>query len=667
MKCTKAIVYFGLSLVGFVGYAQEIRQDSIEKNIAIEEVIITGETKKIHQKQSKSLATIDEFLEKSPKVQMVKRGGYAWEPLINSMATERTIITIDGMRIFGACTDKMDPVTSYVEVSNLSKIQITSGQQGTTHGATIGGGLDLKRYSIRSRDYGYRARLISGYETNNQQKIIGTSLGYNDSLFYVNTDFSLRDAENYKAGNSKEVAYSQFRKYNLSGVVGYAPNAKTLIEGSVIYDKATDVGYPALTMDVSLAEALISSVRFERILQAKHLNTWETKLYFNTITHTMDDTKRPNVPVHMDMPGWSDTYGMYSSLKGTSEKHDFSIQVSGFYNRSVAEMTMYPDDPNENLMFMYTWPDIRTLYGGISAQDTYSLAEDKEIKLSANLGFHNNEVADDFGLQSLRIFYPEMLRANSRLLKSLSATYNWYYKDWIFNFGGAYGERAPSVSEGYGFYLYNSNDFYDYVGNPYLANEKSVEGNLAVTYHQSLFHAKWTASYFHIQDYIIGKLDASVLPMTIGAAGVKRYTALDYATIFTTGLELEQKFLEDFKAATLLTYTHGKGSDKQYLPFMSPLSYRLSLSYLKERFGAELSMHGSAKHSQHALAYGENTTVDYAILGASTSYTMRWDKSVINMQLGVENILDTYYTTFSDWNNIPRAGRNVFVNIEFEL
>ena len=44
---------------------------------------------------------------------MVKRGSYAWEPLINGMATERTVITIDGMRIFGACTDKMDPITSY--------------------------------------------------------------------------------------------------------------------------------------------------------------------------------------------------------------------------------------------------------------------------------------------------------------------------------------------------------------------------------------------------------------------------------------------------------------------------------------------------------------------------------------------------------------------------
>jgi hypothetical protein len=76
---------------------------------------------------------------------MIKRGAYAWEPLINSMPTERTLITIDGMRIFGACTDKMDPITSYVEVSNLSEATISSGQEGACYGSTIGGSIDLKR------------------------------------------------------------------------------------------------------------------------------------------------------------------------------------------------------------------------------------------------------------------------------------------------------------------------------------------------------------------------------------------------------------------------------------------------------------------------------------------------------------------------------------------
>src|SRR5699024_12147929 len=76
---------------------------------------------------------------------MIKRGAYAWEPTINGMGSERSNITIDGMHIFSACTDKMDPITSYVEVTNLSSVDIASGQKGNEHGMSISGSINLVR------------------------------------------------------------------------------------------------------------------------------------------------------------------------------------------------------------------------------------------------------------------------------------------------------------------------------------------------------------------------------------------------------------------------------------------------------------------------------------------------------------------------------------------
>ena len=111
----------------------------------LKEVILIGKKANLYEKQSKSLGSIDEFLQQSPKVDMIKRGAYAWEPILNNMPSERTLVTIDGMRIFGACTDKMDPITSYVEVSNLEEATIVSGQEGGCFGNTIGGSIDLKR------------------------------------------------------------------------------------------------------------------------------------------------------------------------------------------------------------------------------------------------------------------------------------------------------------------------------------------------------------------------------------------------------------------------------------------------------------------------------------------------------------------------------------------
>ncbi|CAM4034861.1 TonB-dependent receptor [Flavobacterium weaverense] len=651
-------------------YGQEQTKDTIAPN-NLNEVIVIGKKSEISQKQVKPLASIDEYLQQSGKIEMIKRGGYAWEPVLNSMATERTLITIDGMRIFGACTDKMDPISSYIEVSNLSEASIKSGQQGACHGATIGGAIDLKRNRSSFNDLGWKTSVNTGFETNSNQKIFGTAVNYVSDSFYIDTDFMYRDADNYSGGNSQKVLFSQFRKFNISATSGVLIDKNKLVEGSIIYDKATAVGYPALPMDVSLAEALITSLKFEYVPKSKKLTSdlaltnWETKIYYNTITHKMDDTKRPAVPIHMDMPGWSDTYGFYSKIKGVIENHHFNVDLNSFYNRSIAEMTMYPSDPNENLMFMYTWPDVRTFYGSLFLEDNIALNAASSLKFSVSLGNHFNEVADQLGLESLQIFYPNMSKSKSRILKSISANYLHYQNGFEYGLGIAYGERAPSVSEGYGFYLFNSFDRYDYIGNPGLKNENSVEGNAYLGYKNKSFSAKLTSSYFHISNYIVGKPDATVLPMTIGASGIKVYTALDYATIFNTDLNLEYQFDSHFKAKGQLVYNYGKDLENQNLPFISPLRYSTALNYKKDRFSAEIMIQGNATQTQYSPFYGEDRTPDYAILNLTSSYLFAINESKLNVRAGIENVLDTYYSTFSDWNNIPRKGRNFFLNVTF--
>ncbi|WP_281298184.1 TonB-dependent receptor [Flavobacterium limnophilum] len=659
------IISIGLcSLITTIGIAQEKPADTITPK-DLKEVIVIGKKSQLYQKQAKPLATIDEYLQQSTKVDMIRRGSYAWEPMINSMTTERTLVTIDGMRVFGACTDKMDPITSYVEVSNLSEATIKSGQQGSCHGATIGGSIDLQRNRSGFSDLGWDTSVNTGFETNSQQKIVGSAVNYTDKSFYIDTDFMFRDAENYTDGNGQEVQFSQFRKFNVSATSGFSLAENKLIEGSIIYDKATNVGYPALPMDVSLAEALITSLKFEYVPISSKITNWETKMYYNTITHKMDDTKRPSVPIHMDMPGWSDTFGFYSKLKGVLNSHHFLADLNSFYNRSVAEMTMYPADSNEKLMFMYTWPDVKTFYSALFLEDNIALNCHSSLKFSGSLANHYNQVASQLGLESLQIFYPNMKESKNRILPSISSNYLFDENGFSYGFGLGYGERAPSVSEGYGFYLFNSFDNYDYIGNPEMKNENSIEGNLFIGYKTQKWSAKMSSSYFHVSNYIVGKPDETLVPMTIGASGVKIYTALDYAAIFNTDLNLEYQFSTDWKLKGQLVYSYGKDFEDKNLPFISPLRYFSSLNFKKQNFSSEIAVQGNATQTQYSPFYGEDRTPDYAILNFDAGYSFAFEKVKCNVKVGIENIFDTNYSTFSDWNNIPRKGRNFFLNVAF--
>lgn len=646
-------------------YAQDKAIDTI-KIVNLNEIIVIGREDINSQKQVKPLSSIDEYLEKSNKVTMIKRGNYAWEPTINNMVTERIVVTIDGMQIFGACTDKMDPITSYVDVSNLSEVHVKSGQQGSEYGSTIGGGIDLKLQNNGFEKESWVIGVDTGFESNGNEKVFSSEFNFSNNIFFTNSDVIFRKSDNYFAGGNKEVLFSQYEKYNISSVIGFKTSKNGAVMASIIYDKASDVGYPALTMDVSLAEALITSVSYEHKDLSEYINKWESKLYYNSITHVMDDTKRPSVPIHMDMPGWSDTFGFYSKMYMQKSMHKLLFNANAYYNNSLAEMTMYPNDPNENIMFMLTWPDVRTFNSGIFGEDILTIDENKKLKMNARLGYQHEKIASEFGLNSLKIFYPELDDTNNKFLINISAQYELNMQKINMLFGIGYGTRASSVTEAYGFYLYNSFDNFDYIGNPYLGNEKSIELNTGFncTFNNK-FRIGVDASLFYISDYIIGEIDPDLNEMTIGAQGVKVYTSLKYSTILNSNLTTSYKFAPSFTWTGYLGYNLGKDHEGNNLPLISPFNYKTTIHYKKNLFDAEINLVGASDQNNYSSEYGEIMAEAYTVFNANLGYSAYFGSQKLFVKTGIENIFDLYYSTYADWNNIPRMGRNVFINISY--
>src|SRR5690606_31582375 len=102
------IVFLGLFL-GMNTHAQRMQSESdTVKTLA--EVSVTAIAKRKIETELKMAVSVDEFLASTDQISFIKRGAFAWEPLLNNMSMERSTVTIDGMHVFGACTDKMDPI-----------------------------------------------------------------------------------------------------------------------------------------------------------------------------------------------------------------------------------------------------------------------------------------------------------------------------------------------------------------------------------------------------------------------------------------------------------------------------------------------------------------------------------------------------------------------------
>ncbi|MGR7811859.1 TonB-dependent receptor [Lacinutrix undariae] len=652
-------------LLGTFANAQVVQTQKDTLDIQLEEVVIIAAKKKKIETDMKMAVSVDEFLASSDNISFIKRGAYAWEPLLNNMSTERSVITIDGMHIFGACTDKMDPVTSYVESNNLSEIDIQSGQSGSLHGATIAGSIDLKR---KNTAFGLSKKWNGAYQTgvefNNNQFFNLGNLSYSGEKLVAEGSVSYRKAENYFDGNTNEVNHSQYNKFNTSLGLAYKIGDLSSLRVDAIFDKAQDVGFPALPMDLSLSRALITSVAYKKFFEKGIVKVWDAKLYYNAVEHYMDDTTRPENLVHMDMPGWSTTYGLVSKVNLKKDNFASEVQLNAYDNLSIAEMRMYPQDRSERTMFAYSWPWVTTRYAGLSTHNAWDVSNKSQITFGGTLGVNYNfSKYVEFNW----IFHPGAPQEKTRFLPSLNLGYNLNLGNYNFSIGGGYGHRAPSVSEGYGYYIYNSFDRYDYIGNPNLKNEISHEINASAGFKTNKASIQAKVNYFYIKNYIIGRILSLGSPMNYQSIGVKGYTSLDQATLFNFSLNAKYNILQNLHWKGTLTYAKGLDDNLNNLPFIRPLSYQTSLHFSYKKFSFLTSLNGDLKQNNYSPEYGEDETPSYQNWNLSADYTFYIKNKKTVFQVGAENIFNEYYSTYADWGNIPRMGRNVFTSLKINL
>lgn len=660
----KLCITFFVLVLGMNAYAQHTHTQS-DTTKQLEEVKITAIAKRKMETELKMAVSVDEFLASSDNISFIKRGAYAWEPLLNNMSTERSTVTIDGMHIFGACTDKMDPVTSYVESNNLSAIDITSGQAGSLHGATVAGSIDLKRKSTPfGLDKKWNGAYQTGFEFNNKQFFNLGNLSYSSDRFVADGSIAFRKAGNYYDGNNDEVNHSQYNKFNTSLGLAYKTGPLSSVRVDAIYDRAKDVGFPALPMDLWLSRAIITSASYKQLFEDGMLRAWDTKLYFNAIEHYMDDTKRPENLVHMDMPGWSTTYGLVSRANLKRGDYSAEIQLNAYDNLSIAEMTMYPQDRSNKTMFAYSWPWVTTRFAGLSVNNSWDFSEISRLNFGGSLGWnYNHSKYVEFNW----IFHPGTPQEKNRILPGLHASYQLNINQFDFSVGTGYGHRAPSVSEGYGYYIYNSFDRYDYIGNPDLKNEISYEANASAGFRNERMGIEAKINYFYIQNYIVGRILSLGSPMNYQSVGVKGYTSLNHAKLFNTTLNANYDILQHLHWKGTLTYARATDDKDGNLPFIRPLSYQTSLHFMHKKLSVQTSLNGDFAQENYSPEYGEDPTPAYMVWNISADYTFNFKNFKTVLQVGAENLFNAYYSTYADWGNIPRMGRNIFTSLKVDF
>ncbi|MCO5235084.1 MAG: hypothetical protein M9933_02355 [Chitinophagaceae bacterium] len=296
--------------------------------------------------------------------------------------------------------------------------------------------------------------------------------------------------------------------------------------------------------------------------------------------------------------------------------------------------------------------------------NSWDISENSRVNFGGSLGYnYNRSEYVEFNW----IFHPGTPQEKNRILPGLHASYELQVKQFSFSAGTGYGHRAPSVSEGYGYYIYNSFDRYDYIGNPDLKNEISYEANASAGFKNEKMAIEAKVNYFYIQNYIIGRILSLGSPMNYQSVGVKGYTSLDHARLFNMALNANYNILQHLHWKGTLTYARATDDKGGNLPFIRPLSYQTSLHFMYKKIGIQTSLNGDLTQINYNPEYGEDQTPAYMIWNISANYSFNIKNCKTVLQVGAENLLNEYYSTYADWGNIPRMGRNIFTSLKLSF
>lgn len=617
--------------------------------------------------KANDFTSIDQLTSRLEGTHLLTRGGYAREPQLRGQSGSQIQLTVDGMHMFGACTDKMDPVSSYVETANLKSLNIKHGLAGLIYGTSTGGSYNLNLRQAKLGNKEFRGNLGTAYRSLTQGLHFSGEGQYQSEKIGLLINGNYRKEDNYTDGEGLEVRFSQYEKLNAYLSAKYAIKPNQTLTANVLFDEAFDIGYYALPMDVSRASAQMYSLKYALIPANQKIASLKAKLYANLVYHAMDDTKRDSVPMHMDMPGWSNTAGFTGETKLNLWNHHLSqIKLDLYHHYSRAEMTMYPNNDNEPPMFMLTWPDTRRSVAGLFLSDDWKLNAMIHLLLSLRIDFSHTAVTSEFGQKQFEVLGYDISEPQQKAdVGGFISINNNLSKHNSLELRLGYGSRMPSVSELFGFYLFNAHDGYDYIGNPEIKHEQNANAEIKYLLNVDWLEANVSIWYNHLQNYIMGTVDSSLSSMTIGAAGVKQYQNYKHANLFGMDLHVQAKLNSQWSLVSTLKYSYGQIENGDAMPQIAPLKNLSSLRYQKNNIMLQGEVELSASQYRINVSYGETETDAYALFHLRSNYDLELFKAQVSIQLGIENLFDIAYKDHLDWGKSMhyQPGRNIYIGM----
>lgn len=307
------------------------------ETIIVETKIDTEVIKDVHGEDIKSADLGEALFKQSPSVSLVRRSGIANDIILRGQKKDNINVTIDGVKLHGACPNRMDPPVSHILTNNVDYIEINEGPFNVGDFGALSG--DVKIHTVKPEEE-FAGEVNLGFGSWGYQKGAFTlSGGIAENVRFLLSG-SAETSEQYEDGNGNDFAEQMedaavpmgtqylpayrdmdaYTKKTLMAKMFWDITDKQELKLSYTANRSDDILYPSTPMDALYDDSDIFNIEYIAKDLGKYSKELNFQVYQSEVDHPMSNLyRRSSVAVS------EKTHALTTKMQGAKLSNSFDM------------------------------------------------------------------------------------------------------------------------------------------------------------------------------------------------------------------------------------------------------------------------------------------------------------------------------------------------------
>ena len=643
-------------------------------NLLLDEIIVKGqkespreESLTIREVRESPARDMGEALKAVDGVSIVRKGAIANDVVIRGLQKDNINVFLDGVRLHGACPNRMDPPSFHYDFAEVEQVKVIKGPYDLANPGSLGGVIEAVSkkpnkgwgadFSATGGSYdSVNTSAVGSYGGDTFDALLGYAFKYSGVPVsgngkHITEIYPETSANRYKEGEKDGKAYLMNTAWTKWGY-NISENSRTEIGYS--FQDAEHILYPYLLMDAVNDRTNRVNWTYNAQKLSPLVKDAKLQFYWDKVTHLMNDQSRVSSNT---MPR---TYSMQTDAStqviGAKASSGLSVGTGqlnvgiDYYNRNWDATNVRRSHNNYAAVNMI--PNVYIDNVGLFTE--YVVPFGERVILSAGARGDLTWAKADKS--------PIFTQTGSTDFANVSANAQLTYKpiDGLETyFGLGRGTRTPDPQELF-MGLPTSMGKPGSQGNVNLHATANNQMDVGIKYNTDKFYANGSFFYGYLTDFI------NIYQMNATYRSYQNVNATMWGYEFSSQYSLP---LDLFLKGSL-SYTWGDNRDKhQPLSEMPPLHGNVGIRYDNNAFFFEAVENLSSKQERTDASLQELPTAGYVATDLKTGF--RYEKLAVYG--GVNNLFDIQYYNYLSYQRdpfasglkVPENGRNFYLTVQY--